>query len=130
MTVGVNRLANKRKLQSRGNGLHWEFGIPNLDRDHTERKHGHCILDQYCPREWQNSLTEDNDIPPFWNLRVDGHQAGMDIRLLVHGTAGLSPDLLSEIQATETSAPEGLGYCQDSYNACVSVAVIDANERP
>jgi len=43
-------------------------------------------------------LTEDNCIPPLGNLRVVCHQTGMDIRLLVHSTAGLSPYLLAVVQ--------------------------------
>lgn len=53
-------------------------------------------------QEKNRILTEDNSIPPLGNLRIAGHKTGMDIRLLMHGTTGLGPDLLAEIE-------EGMG---------------------
>ena len=43
------------------------------------------------------SRTEDDGIPPLRHLRVFGHQASVNIRLLVHSSARLSPNLLAII---------------------------------
>ena len=63
-----------------------ELGIPNCDADDPCSKHGN----------------EDAPVPPFGDLLVPGHEAGMDVWLLMHGLARLSPDLLAMVQ-------EGMG---------------------
>ena len=42
--------------------------------------------------------TEDDNIPPLGDLRVAGHETGVDIRLLVHGAARLGPNLFTEVE--------------------------------
>ena len=41
--------------------------------------------------------TEDDAVPPLGNLRVFGHQAGMNVGLLMHRAARLDPNLLAEV---------------------------------
>ncbi len=78
--------------------LHREFSFPNLDNNNTERKHSHYSNVSRELLGERDTLTEDNCIPPFWDLSVPRHQASMDIRLLVNRSPRLSPDLLPEEQ--------------------------------
>jgi hypothetical protein len=61
-----------------------QFRIPPLDDKHTKRERGHC-------EEFQNTghltfvideRTEDEEIPPIWDLLINRHQSSMDIRLI------------------------------------------------
>lgn len=46
----------------------------------------------------RGTLTENDQIPPFWDLSVSRHQTSMDIRLLVYRSPRLGPNLLPEEQ--------------------------------
>lgn len=39
--------------------------------------------------------TEDDRIPPFRYLTIAGHKTGVNVRLLIHRSAGLDPDLFA-----------------------------------
>jgi len=62
--------------------LNGELSLPDFNRDDTEHEHAQ----------------KDDCIPPFRDLGIVRHQTGMDIRLLVHSSARLSPDLLAEVE--------------------------------
>lgn len=73
---------DERDNQGKDEVLNGEFGFPNLDGDNTKREHGQ----------------EDCSVPPFRYLGVAGHKAGVDIGLLIHGTASMCIDLFAEIE--------------------------------
>lgn len=76
--LNENRWFGALKEKNIRHHLRW----PHLNADDSESEHA-----------------EENDsIPPFGNLRVARHKAGVDIGLLVQGTTGLDPDLLAEVQ--------------------------------
>jgi hypothetical protein len=59
----------------------WHLGVVDLDTDDTKSEHG----------------AEDSRVPPVGDLRILGHQPGVDVALFVHCPAGLHPDLLAVV---------------------------------
>jgi len=57
-------------------------GVPNFNGNDTKHEHG----------------DENDRVPPFGDLLVLAHEAGVDIWLFTHGATGLDPNLLTVIE--------------------------------
>ena len=66
--------------QSKYESPDWKVGVPNFNRNNAKDKH----------------RQEDKAVPPLRHLGVFGHQTSVDIRLFIHRTARLDPDLFAE----------------------------------
>ena len=88
------------------------------------------VISFYHDHPWRIVRTEDNCVPPVRDLGVSRHETSVNIWLLVHGLARLSPDLLTVVKESVRDR----SFRDDKQDAVYVVReylqVMDANERP
>lgn len=72
----------ERDDQREDEPLHRELCLPDLNADDTTREHAQ----------------EDDGVPPLGHLGVSRHEPCVNIRLFVHRSARLRPDLFAEVE--------------------------------
>lgn len=105
---------------------------PDFDDNDTEDEHRHWrgVRDDKII-DGEETRTEDDAVPPLGDLRVLGHQTSVDIRLLVHRTTRLHPDLLAEVdERMRDRSCMLLSAYMRLKNTSENSPVMEANERP